>query len=113
MEWVLILLLAAWVWRQSARIGALEREIAALHARGKAERRIATPAVPPEPPHANPTTPRSEDTREPLLLDTPLPPLFFAQRGQAMEDREPLLLDTPLPEASNDESTLPPLSAQF
>jgi uncharacterized membrane protein len=105
-EWVLILLLAAWVWRQSARISALEHEIAALHARGKAERRVATPAVPPEAEPAKPAT-QHEDTREPLLLDTPLPPLFFAQRGQAIDDREPLLLDTPLPEASNDEATLP------
>jgi uncharacterized membrane protein len=111
-EWVLILLLAAWVWRQSARISALEHEITALHARTRPDRRIATPAVPPEPEPAKSTAPQPDDTREPLLLDTPLPPLFFAQREQAPDDREPLLLDTPLPEASNDEASLPPLSTQ-
>jgi uncharacterized membrane protein len=105
-EWVVILLLAAWVWRQSARISALEHEIADLHARSKAERRMATPAVPPEPEPTKPSTPPSEDTREPLLLDTPLPPLFFAQREPPPDDREPLLLDTPLPEASNDEDEI-------
>ncbi|MFZ2031483.1 MAG: DUF2339 domain-containing protein [Vitreimonas sp.] len=106
MEWVLIVLLAAWIWRQSARVSALEHELAALQARSKTDRRTATPAVPPETEPATPNAPQPDDTREPLLLDTPLPPLFFSQREPTPDDREPLLLDTPLPEASNDQDAV-------
>lgn len=106
---ILILLLAVWIWRQSARISALEQHVATLEAR--AERRAATPAIPPEPAPVKADAPQPEDTREPLLLDTPLPPLFFAQREPVTDDREPLLLDTPLPTASNDEHGAAPAAA--
>ncbi len=116
MEWLVFLafvvvvlppILAAWIWALTARIGRLEQRIAALEARAL-EAAIAAP----------------EDAREPLVLDTPLPPLYFAQRQppaqssaetpaetpaaatppeeQPSPNLEPLLLDTPLPPASND-----------
>lgn len=107
MEWIVILL-AAWIWRQSARISTLERELAALNARAQAERRTVAPAPAPEATTAAAPKSGEAETHEPLLLDTPLPPLFFAQREPPADDREPLLLDAPLPEASNDLSDRPP-----
>ncbi|MBI3437626.1 MAG: DUF2339 domain-containing protein [Proteobacteria bacterium] len=114
MEWViiLILLLAGWIWRQSVRIGALERQIAALEAHTKTEHHEAKPTLPQTQP-ARASKPQPQDTREPLLLDTPLPPLYFAQREQqAAGDREPLLLDTPLPDPSNDHGNAAPSAAR-
>ncbi|MBS0385418.1 MAG: DUF2339 domain-containing protein [Proteobacteria bacterium] len=94
MDLLLILVLAAWILRQSARISALEQQIAALRSSMADERPLADPQAK--------TPAAEEDEREPLLLDTPLPPLFFAQRADQADEREPLLLDTPLPQASND-----------
>ena len=59
MEWLLILALAFWVWRQGRRIEALSKQVQALEAR---------PLVAPAPETA--TAAEEEDV---LLLDTPLP----------------------------------------
>lgn len=109
MEWLVLLafvvvvlppILAIWVGSLNARIGRLEQRIAELEAS-----RLESPA-------AEQAAPAAEDTREPLVLDTPLPPLYFAQRESPAEtppselrppeELEPLLLDTPLPPAWND-----------
>src|SRR6185295_17921698 len=115
MEWLIFLafivvilppILAIWVWALNTRIRRLEERIIELEAQAL------------ERPAAEPTATTAEDAREPLVLDTPLPPLYFAQREQsaeamkppqqvAPEEQEPLLLDTPLPPASNDTDDQP------
>lgn len=66
MEWLLILALAVWAWRQDRRIGALTRKLDAL------ERVAQTPAwaTPPRAAPAPQPEPTSDDV---LVLDTPLP----------------------------------------
>ena len=53
MEWLIILALAAWVWRQARRIDALQRRLEALELRAPA--------------------PAASDDGDVLVLDTPVP----------------------------------------
>src|SRR6185295_15123486 len=84
MEWLVLVafvavilppILAIWVALLNARIGRLERRLAELEARSSGRAPAAAPAP--------------EDPRQPLVLDTPLPPLYFAQRDEPAEAREP------------------------
>lgn len=83
MEWLAIIGLAAFAWWQQTRIGALTHKLMELESRLMLKER-APMDVGPAP---------AADDREPLLLDTPLPP-------------DELILDTPLPVASNDDEPL-------
>ncbi|MFT3728372.1 MAG: DUF2339 domain-containing protein [Terricaulis sp.] len=85
MEWLIIIGLVFWVWRQSARIGALSARVNALELRAEAERTRAQVAAQPAPAAA---------VAQPIYVpETPAAPVT---------EEEPLLLDTPLPEVSND-----------
>lgn len=90
MEWLVIAGLGVVVWLQWRRIDELTRRLEKLEGD-----RADTPAAATTP-RAPAPAPQATDEREPLLLNTPLPP----------DDREPLLLDTPLPPASNDDEPL-------
>jgi uncharacterized membrane protein len=106
MEWLLILALALWVWRQGRRIDALNRKLDALELRAFA----AAPA--PE------TQPAPDDV---LVLDTPLPVASNDDLSQpapepaAQEEAPALVLVEPAPPEQEDvlvlTETLPPPEA--
>jgi uncharacterized membrane protein len=87
MEWLIIIGLAFWVWRQSSRISALTRRLGELETRAAPASPQSTPA---ETTPGTAPPPLSAPRREPLILD------------QRIDARE-LLLDTPIPEPSNDQ----------
>jgi uncharacterized membrane protein len=84
MEWLIILALAGWVWRQSQRIDVLTRKLDAI------EQRVAAPAPPAA--RAAPSAPEAEDV---LVLDTPLPE---PSNDDDSADEDVLVLTDALPE---------------
>lgn len=105
MEWILILALAVWVWRQGRRIDALTRQVEAL------EQSLAAPVA-----AEAPTEAVARD--DVFLLDTPLPEASNDD-GEAplVPEHEDVLVlrDVAPPEPAQDEllltETLPPIEA--
>lgn len=113
MEWLFILGLIGWVWWQSRRIGTLERRLIELERARIAESppAAAPPWVKPaQPPivETPPPAPAANETEDVLVLDQPIADdELVLDRPLPADDREPLLLDTPLPPVSNDETDAP------